>query len=100
MNISTIFFKPFGMNTAERKAAIERCKSQNERVLLIMKEKGVPMTPYDVYRVYVKWFPKNICKEGSIRRSMTSLATDKKLIMTGEFAMGGWGVLNHKWRLP
>ena len=99
MKIPAVFYKPFGMDTAERQAAIARCKSQNERVMLILKEKAVPMTPYEVYRIYVKCFPKFICKEGSIRRSMTSLTTNGLLVMTGELKEGGWGAMNHLWRL-
>lgn len=99
MNITAVFFKPFGMDYKERQAAIARCKSQNERVMLIFKEKGVPLTPYDVFRIYVKWFPKNICKEGSIRRSITDLTTHGMLSMTGNLKPGGWGAQNHLWRI-
>lgn len=99
MKIPAIFYKPFGMSFAERQVALERCITQSQRVLFIFNEKKKPMTPYEVFQIYVHLWPKFICKEGSIRRAMTTLTDKDKLVMTGEMEEGGWGAMNHKWRL-
>lgn len=99
MKIPAILYKPFGMTTDERKQALERCQSQSQRVMFIFNDKKKPMTPYEVYQIYVYLWPKFICKEDSIRRAMTTLTDKNMLVKTGEREEGGWGAPNHKWRL-
>ena len=99
MKIPAILYKPFGMSYSERQEALARCTSQSTRVMFIFNDKKRPMTPYEVYQIYIHLWPKFICKEGSIRRAMTTLTDNKLLVMTGYQEPGGWGAMNHKWRL-
>jgi len=98
MTEPTPFYNTTGMPLAELTQHIEKAKKQNERVLLILKAKGYPMTSYKIWQVYKSWWPERV-KEESLRRSLTNLSYEWKVIKCAEKEMGGYGINIHKWRL-
>jgi len=71
------------------------CKGQSERILAIFKESGKSMTPFEVEEEYTKLYPK--VPITSIRRAMSNLTKDNKLIKTNAMKQGGYDKPNFIW---
>jgi hypothetical protein len=72
-------------------------KNQESRVLTIIKEKGLGMTPPEVHEDYEKLY--NSVPLTSIRRALTKLTDHGHLNMTGEKKMGKYNQPNFVWSL-
>lgn len=71
------------------------CKSQEDRILAIFKESGKSMTPFEVEEAYIKLYPK--VPITSIRRAMSNLTKDNKLVKTNAMKQGGYDKPNFMW---
>lgn len=74
------------------------CKSQEERILAIFKESepNTLLDPVDVLARYSKLY--NLVPLTSIRRAMTNLTSDNKLIKTSLMKQGAYGKPNFLWK--
>lgn len=72
-------------------------KNQESRVLSIIKEKGLGMTPPEVHEDYEKLYDS--VPLTSIRRAMTKLTDHGHLNMTGEKRKGKYNQPNYVWSL-
>lgn len=71
------------------------CKSQEERILAIFKETRRSMTPFEVEKEYIKLYP--VVPITSIRRAMSNLTKDSKLIKTSAMNNERYGKPNFTW---
>ena len=72
------------------------CKSQEERILAIFKEKqGVAMTPFYILDIYSKLYKE--VPITSIRRAMSNLTEENKLIKTRNMKKEHFGKKNFLW---
>ena len=77
---------------------ISKAKTQNERVLEILKEAKTHLTPPEVWAHYQNRYGK--CPLTSIRRALTTLTLiDKKLEMVEVRKQGLYGRSNFQWRI-
>ncbi len=73
------------------------CKSQEERILVIFKEKqGVAMTPFYVADLYSKLYKE--VPITSIRRAMSNLTEENKLIKLPSMREEKYGKPNFLWK--
>ena len=91
------FFNTISQDGEELKKSLLQANRQSERVYIIMKFKGIPMTPFEVLDEYCKFFPE--CPVTSIRRAMTNLSgiNPPQLIKTTEMKKEKYGQPNYKW---
>lgn len=74
--------------------ATENASKQGGRILDIMKD-GQKRTPLEVARVYNQMYPN--VPDTSIRRAITVLTDQKKLVMLDEMTKEKYGYPNHLW---
>jgi hypothetical protein len=72
------------------------CKSQEERILAIFKESNYAMTPFEIEKLYSKLY--NTVPITSIRRAMSNLTKDSKLVKTGCMKNETFGKPNFMWK--
>ncbi len=101
------FFNTTFLGKNDLEKACQKAEKQNDRVLLIFKQKAIPMSPSQVWGVYQSWW-KERCPLTSIRRGMTSMSATKdkkgnpvipKLIKTANQRQGYYNSPEHIWRL-
>jgi len=95
----TPFYNTVNMQSDELQLHIQKAKKQDERVLLILRAKRIPMTSFRIWQTYKSWWPERV-KEESLRRSLTNLskADNAMVVKCDEKEMGGYGISIHKWR--
>jgi len=67
------FFNTTFLGKNDLEKACAKAEKQNDRVLLIFKQKAVPMSPSQVWGVYQSWW-KERCPLTSIRRAMSTMS--------------------------
>lgn len=91
------YYNTTRLTTSDLMEAIEKARIQNDRVLLILKTKKYPRTASDIHSTYQAWFTN--CPLTSIRRALTTLSHDWKVIKCSDMGMGIYGKLTHKWAI-
>lgn len=91
------FHNSIGLAQDELARAISAAKTQEERIVFLFKLQGVAMTPAEVHTIYRKYYPE--CPITSIRRAITNLTNDGKLVKTNEQVKGNYNLVNYRWRL-
>ncbi len=100
--MTTAFHNTAGLSGQELTAANTRAKKENDIVLEIMAKIGQPSTSWEIYGYWVrnKVTPKiSHSLLQNIRRSLTNLERQDKVINTNQRRVGGSGVGNFIWRL-
>lgn len=90
------FYNTTGLGFGELLDAIEKAKTQDERVKLIFRTKNRPMGASEVWMIYKTWFNK--CPLTSIRRSISTLRWHGIVKPTGEMTTGAYGRAERMWR--
>ena len=67
------FFNTTFLGKNDLEKACQKAEKQNDRVLLIFKQKAIPMSPSQVWGVYQSWW-KERCPITSIRRAMSTMS--------------------------
>lgn len=94
-----MFYNTIKLNAVELAKATATAETQDERVLLLVKAFNNPPTPSEVWREYLKYYPKST-PITSIRRSLSTLTKDGKLEKLDEMRDGEYGKPEHTWRIP
>ena len=98
VNTTTIGSGEVSIETEIRgKRIVFNDKNQESRVLSIIRENGLGMTPPQVHKVYQHIYSH--VPITSIRRAMTKLTDKGVLTMTGEKRMGDYNQPNFVWSL-
>jgi hypothetical protein len=91
------FYNTTRLEGQEHLEAQVSAKNQGLRVLIIMKEADMELTPFEVSKLYdAKHSP---CPITSIRRAMTDLTKCGLLIKTEKKQVEVYGCPNYKWRV-
>lgn len=90
------FYNTIGLKGQSYVKAIKNAHTQSERILTILKFKKIPLTPFDVWNEYQKYYPP--CPVTSIRRSLTNLTQQGFLEKSETMGMGIYGMPNNKWK--
>jgi len=96
------FFNTIELKDDELKEKLHNAITQNERVYLIYKIRGIAMSPVDVHKIYCDLYrvsqrsPYNVPLT-SIRRAITTLTNEGLLEKTSIKADGAFGMKNFKW---
>jgi hypothetical protein len=88
------FHNTIQLTGKELDEAIMTAKSQEERIYLLMTGKSA-MTPFEVMDLYNSVFP--IVPITSIRRALSNLENQNKLIKTHWSKLEQYGKPNYKW---
>ena len=89
------FFNTINLKEDQLSFHFLKAEKQTDRVYAIMKQRAYPMTPFDVHEVYIRfWGP---CPITSIRRAISTLTDDGKLIKTRLMKDEVYGKPNYKW---
>lgn len=97
MTTPNVFHQTTPMTTGELLEAIESAETQNDRVMMIFKNKVRPMSPSEVHSIYQTWFTR--CPTTSIRRSITNLTIHGYLHHTGTYRPGPYKRAEGVWKL-
>jgi len=89
------FFNTIHLDGEELYDAVKNVVKQNERIYQLMKLSGKKYTPFEMHRVYEKFFAKTPVT--SIRRAMTTLTNDNRLIKLDEMKAERYGKPNYLW---
>ena len=89
------YYNTTGLVGPELQERIDKCKSQEDKVLVLFKSypKG-KFTPADVHKHVLQASPLT-----SVRRAITDLTNDGHLIKLEERKKGNYGHPNRTWRL-
>ena len=89
------FFNTIGENQDELSSSISKCKTQEAKILKCFHYYETSLSPSMVLKMTgLK------CPITSIRRAMTNLSNEGKLIKTNEKIKGLYDKLEHLWSLP
>lgn len=94
--LNLTFHNTIALDGQELEEAIKACDKQDSRVLTIITCTGRGMTPAEVHEVYCKHFPK--CPITSIRRSMSNLTRECRLVKTDQQRVGEYGKNTYVWK--
>lgn len=73
-----------------------KCKNQEERIVEILKEKnGIAVTPFYIHEAYLKLY--DAVPITSIRRAITNLTNQNRLIKTSQMKTEQYGKPNNTW---
>ena len=90
------FYNTIGFTGKTLSRALINIDKQGERILIILKQSRKALTPFEVLETYCDYYPE--IPITSIRRAMTDLTNDGKLVKLSEMKQGNYGKPNHKWR--
>lgn len=93
----TLFHNTIGANESNLVSHNSNCKTQEDKILAIFKMKGSGwhLTPFDVLRDYSKLYPP--VPITSIRRAISNLTEQNKLIKTSFMLKEEYGKPNFTW---
>lgn len=92
------FHNTIHFSDEEVKAADAVCKTQEDRIMAIFHKHNRPLTPFELESLYCEIYPR--IPITSIRRSLTNLTSEKKLIKSDKADKSGeYGKPNHSWRI-
>ena len=95
MEQANLFFNTIGLQGDELKQAQKSNANQDAVILELFKKVNAPLIPFDVWNVLVSaGFKYPIT---SVRRSITCLTEQGKLIKLSDMKKGMYGKNNHKW---
>ena len=94
--MSGTFYNTINVSGYELDQEIKKVKTQTERVYQILKQCDKPMTPFDVQKVYLLLYGS--VPITSIRRAMTDLTEECKIVKTEEQKLGHYGSWNYCWK--
>ena len=94
--MQTSFFNTINLEGEELIEAINSAKTQEEKVLAIFMIHKI-LSPVEVEYHYNRKFKE--VPITSIRRAITNLTKQGKLVKTEEKIKGKWGMYNYKWKL-
>lgn len=80
----------------ELKDSIDKASNQEAKILIYFEHKKEPLTPSDVWKVL---FNTDQTPLTSVRRAITDLTKEDKLIKTEEFKEGMFGKPEYYWKL-
>lgn len=94
------FFNTTSLFGPELQEAKAKALSQDEMVLEAFRRIDMPMGPSMVYKYLLnKGQITTKTPITSLRRSITTLTKEGRLIKTGKLVMGNFGQKEHQWRL-
>jgi hypothetical protein len=89
------YYNTTGISGKELQKAILNCKTQEETILEVFRTTKEKLTPFEVSRILIdKAWPIT-----SIRRAMTNLTSNGKLLQTAEKVEEIYGAKNYKWQI-
>ena len=91
------YYNTTNLSGKDLSRSIEQANKQEEIVMAIFRSKNKPLSPVDVHKVYCTHLPQ--VPITSIRRAITNLTDQGKLIKTDLTGMGEYGKINYKWKL-
>jgi hypothetical protein len=91
------YYNTIGLEGVALSNAINKAKTQQDRILFIFNMQRVSMTPDEVHNLYRQYFYE--VPLTSIRRGITNLTNDGELIKTDRKVIGRYGSPNYKWSL-
>lgn len=94
-----IFFNTVPLQGELLHRATYRADKQNGRVLVIFNLANRSLAAHEVWQHYKTKYNEPNTPLTSIRRSITTLERAGELQMTGDKAMGLYGVLVNKWKV-
>ena len=97
MEQMNLFYNTVNLNGTDLKKAVQKSNRQSDRVLKIFKMNAIPMTPAQVSGYYDDLYSPSPLT--SIRRAITNLTKDGRLIKTDVKVPGIYGTPNYKWKL-
>ena len=86
------FYDTFEIKRSDLQKEIENAKNQEEKIMVIFQQKK-ELTPSEVWE-HLMEYPLT-----SIRRAMTNLTEQGKLIKTSTHKIGYYGKPNYVWKL-
>ena len=86
------FYNTIELNETELEKEIKNAKNQEEKILIVFK-KEKELTPSEVWE-YLMEYPLT-----SIRRAMTNLTDQGRLIKTNTQKVGYYGKPNYVWKI-
>ena len=89
------FFNTIGENLDELSNSIAKCKTQEAKILKCFHYYETSLSPSMVLNM-----TKLRCPLTSIRRAMTNLSNEGKLVKTNKQVKGLYGKKEHLWSLP
>ena len=89
------FFNTINLKGFQLDKAIKTVETQNDRVHQILLQTKAKLTPPQVHEIYCELYPD--CPLTSIRRSLTTLTNNNRIIMLGDMVEGLYGKPNHQW---
>ena len=89
------FFNTIGENLDELSHSIAKCKTQEAKILKCFDFYETSLSPSMVLNM-----TKLRCPITSIRRAMTNLSNEGKLVKTNKKVKGLYGKQEHLWSLP
>lgn len=89
------FFNTINLKEDQLSFHFLKAEKQTDRVLAILKQRKIPMTPFGVHEVYVRYYGD--CLITSIRRAISTLTAQDKLIKTRLMKDEVYGKPNYKW---
>lgn len=92
---TNLFYNTINIHGVELNNSIVQVKKQNDRIYQILKQANKKLTPFDVHKIYDQLF--KVTPITSIRRAMTQLTSDGKLIKLSEMKDEIFGKPNHYW---
>lgn len=91
------FYNTIGLAGEDLKKAVADATDQDKAVLLIYENTNKPFSPSEILRLIEKTGKKPPIT--SIRRSITNLTKQGKLVKMDEMREGIYGKPEHKWRI-
>lgn len=91
-----LFYNTISLSGETLKEAIKDCKTQEERILKLMNGRAA-MTPFEVLDLYNSILPP--VPITSIRRALTNLEKDGKVVKTVFTKKERYGKVNYKWMM-
>jgi len=88
------FHNTIGESGQELKTSEKMCITQEQEILAFFEKSRTLLSPFQVHAEFPQ-YPIT-----SIRRAMTNLTKDGKLIKTDKMRQGAYGKLNYLWGLP
>mgnify|MGYP003115869586 CR=1 FL=1 len=89
------FFNTVSETPDELKNSIAKAKTQEQKIMNVFNQYEAPLSPSMVLSM-----TGLNCPITSIRRAMTNLSDEGKLIKTNDFVKGNYGKKEHLWSLP
>ena len=89
------FYNTINENPSELARSQTKAKTQEQKIINCFKQYERPLSPSMVLSI-----SGLNCPITSIRRAMTDLTIQGKLIKHDQMEMGGYGKMEHTWKLP